>query len=235
MSLIYENIVSVNNRITAIAIQCGRNPQDIVLVAITKKQPLEKISEAISLGIEHIGENRVQEAISKLPLLQRQPPFFHFVGHLQTNKVKALLRLKPCLIHSVDSLHLAECISDAALNENYIQDILLQINTTQETQKSGFSPSEIVNSLHKISELKGIAVKGLMTMGRFTDNPEDNRPYFRALKHLAAKLDSAEISNIEMNLLSMGMTDDFEIAIAEGATHLRIGTAIFGPRTEGVL
>jgi pyridoxal phosphate enzyme (YggS family) len=230
MAIIEQKVKSVQGRINAAAERCGRNPADLLLVAVTKTQSAEIVNEALQSGIRHFGENKVQEAVSKLPLITQPYAGFHFIGHLQSNKVRALLKLEPWLIHSVDSLHLAQSISGELAGTDRIQDILLQVNTSGEQSKSGCEPDELIALAGGISLLPNLSVKGLMTIGRLSDKAEDSRPDFKLLKELAIELKALNVPGIDMQWLSMGMTGDFEIAIEEGANLVRIGSAIFGER-----
>ncbi len=230
MTIIENNIRSVQERISAAALKAGKKPEDIMLVAVTKTQSAEIVNQALKAGIKDFGENKVQEAINKFPLLSKTYKGFHFIGHLQTNKVKALLKLNPVLIHSVDSFHLAMAISKALEGLDKIQPILLQVNTSGEDSKSGIEPERLVELAKEITKLPNLSVKGLMTIGRLSSNPEDCRQDFKLLTHLSQELIRKKIPKLDMKWISMGMTNDFEIAIEEGANLVRIGSAIFGER-----
>jgi pyridoxal phosphate enzyme (YggS family) len=230
MASIEQNVRIVQGRIRAAAERCGRNPEDILPVAVTKTQSAETVNATLQCGIRHFGENKVQEALQKLPLVTVPYAGFHFVGHLQTNKVKALLKLEPYLIHSVDSLHLAKEISGVLEGAGRTQDILLQVNTSGEESKSGCEPDELMQLTREVALLPNLSVKGLMTIGRLSDRAEDSRQDFRLLKELSVELKALNLPGIELQWLSMGMTNDFEIAIEEGANLVRIGSAIFGER-----
>ena len=238
MQSIAENVATIRAGIRAALRESGRAEDDCLLVAVSKTQPAAAILEALDCGIRDFGENKVQEAASKLPELLQQmpegfkPPNFHFIGHLQTNKVKALLRLQPQLIQSVDSFNLAQTISRQLTHP---QDILIQVNTSGEGSKSGMTPSTAWDEIHRIAALPHLMIKGLMTIGLLADDPEDARPGFRALKQLFEKLRAENDPGIEMKYLSMGMTDDYRIAIHEGANLVRVGSAIFGKRERGTL
>jgi pyridoxal phosphate enzyme (YggS family) len=238
MSNILANIKEVQQRISAAAQKAGRDPSEITLVAVTKTIPVEQIKEAIATGITDIGENRIQEAKPKIEQLKsntsqvishKSQVTYHLVGHLQTNKVKLAIELFN-LIHSVDSLHLAEAISKRCREINKVMPVLLEVNVSGETSKFGIPPEKLLEILDKIAILPNIQVEGLMTIAPFSEDPENARPHFRKLKKLFEEIKQKQIQNIEMKYLSMGMTDDFEVAIEEGANVVRIGRAIFGER-----
>jgi pyridoxal phosphate enzyme (YggS family) len=219
---IESNLEKVRLRITRACERAGRNPAGVTLVAVTKNVPAEDIEAAFKLGVRHFGENRVQEARHKIPLLgSLQPkPVWHMIGHLQSNKVKAALEIFD-VIQSVDSLALANIINRKATCK---VPVLLEINIAGEPAKYGFSPEEIVLAFEQISQLPNLDIKGLMTVAPIVSNPEDVRPIFRRLKLMA---DAFHLEHI-----SMGMSDDFEVAVEEGATVVRIGRAIFGERSK---
>lgn len=231
--MIEKNIDALKQRIVLVTQRIGKKADDILLVAVTKTHPAEEIDIALRHGITHIGENKVQEAEDKLPLLKEPYAGFHFVGHLQSNKIHALLRLNPYLIHSVDSLELAEKLNAALEKSGKVQEILLQVNTTGEESKSGMEPEALTDMAEQIAKLKNIKIMGLMTIGKLVEQPEEGRIYFTKLRDLFIKLKAKNIPNVQMQWLSMGMTDDFEIAIEEGANLIRIGSAIFGARNYG--
>jgi len=215
-------------RINQAAAQVGRSGDEITLVAVSKTVEAGRINEAIRNGIDIIGENRVQEAEAKFKQIT-EPVKKHLVGHLQTNKAKKAVELFD-FIQSVDSLRIAEEISKRALDAGRIMDVLVEVNTSCEETKFGVEADQVVPLIEAASMLEGIRIKGLMTIGLFSDNPEDTRPCFRRLKTLFDKLKSAEMPNVRMRYLSMGMTSDFEVAIEEGSNMVRVGTGIFGPR-----
>ncbi len=230
MTAIENNVRAVRDRIEAVAKRKGINSDRILLVAVTKTQTAEIVNQVLKVGITDFGENKVQEAEKKLSHVTEAYRGFHFIGHLQTNKIKALLKLKPCLIHSVDSFHLAMTLSSALEGQDRIQEILLQVNTSGENSKHGIEPQQLFQAAKEIAILPRIRIKGLMTIGRISDNPENSRRDFQLLKSLADELSMANIPKLDINWLSMGMTNDFEIAIEEGANLVRIGSAIFGER-----
>lgn len=207
-----------------------RNSEDIRLVAVSKTQPAEVINAALRAGIDYFGENKVQEAEEKLPLITAPYEGFHFVGHLQSNKVRALLKLEPDLIHSVDSAHIAREISRILEGTDRVQEILLQVNTSGEMSKFGVQPFLVPEAAIEMAELPNVRVMGLMTIGRLSENVEDCRQDFRLLKQLFDNLSKLNVPKLDMKWLSMGMSNDFEIALEEGANLLRIGSAIFGER-----
>ena len=201
----------------------------IRLVAVSKTMPAEVVRDAIKAGILELGENYIQEAKKKINTLAAFPVTWHFIGHLQSNKAKYAVRLFD-LIHSVDSLKLAQELNKYAKKNDKIQAILIQVNVAKEASKSGVYVEDTLQLLKEVSRLENIAVKGLMTMPPFFNAPEKARPYFKSLRKLRDQIKMEAISNISMDELSMGMTGDFETAIEEGATIVRIGTAIFGDR-----
>jgi len=203
----------------------------ITIVAITKGMTLQQIREAQEAGIIDIGENRVQEALIKyngLLTIDHRPPTikWHMVGHLQTNKVKEAVKIF-FLIHSVDSIRLAEEIDRQARENNKMQDVLIQVNTSQEATKSGFNPQNVISAIKEISAFKHINIKGLMTIGPIADDPEESRPCFKLLRELKDEINELRVTGHELRILSMGMTDDFRVAVEEGANMLRLGRAIF--------
>ncbi len=228
MSTIEENIQNVKENIAKSAEKAGKNPEEIVLVAVSKTVEPERIREALKCGINIIGENRVQEAEEKFKQI---PDEFekHLVGHLQTNKAKKAVELFD-MIQSLDSLKLAEELSKRALQKGKIMDVLVETNTSAESTKYGLKPDEVLDFVKQISSFEGIKVKGLMTVGLFSSDLDLVRPCFKELKGLFHELKDENIPNIEMKYLSMGMTQDYEVAIEEGANMVRIGTAIFGGR-----
>lgn len=234
-----ENLQDLKVQIEAQLGKLGRAKDDYLLVAVSKTHPAPVVWEAVAAGATDIGENKVQEALEKIPLIREMgepQPAFHFIGHLQKNKVKPLLGLEPSLIHSVDSFALAERISrlQMELNPHRTQDILVQINCSGEDSKSGMEPEGAIQEILKMRELEGIRVLGLMTIGLLSEDPADAAPGFRRLKAIYDELKAYEDNKLIMKWLSMGMTDDWKIALAEGSNLLRIGSAIFGRRNYGV-
>lgn len=227
---IKNNFYSIKEKIDEVCSHKGINPAEIKLVTVTKTHSAEIVMEALDAGAKYIGENKIQEAQSKLDSLAGHYSEFHFIGHLQSNKIKQLMKLKPALIHSIDKFSTAEKLSDYCVKNNLTQDILIQVNTTEEDSKSGTGEDEVIELINQVALLPNIKIKGLMTIGLFADDPEVTRPYFRNLKRIFDHVQSLNIENVVMQYLSMGMTHDFEIAIEEGANIVRIGSAIFGAR-----
>jgi pyridoxal phosphate enzyme (YggS family) len=229
MSDLKLRLKTIEDRIKNAAASCNRDPGTIGLVAVSKTVPAETVKQAIEAGVNILGENYVQEAREKFRALARYPVSWHFIGHLQTNKAKYAVRLFD-LIHTVDSLKLARELNKQAQKNGKIQQILIQVNISREDTKSGVSVDEILELIIEISRLKSLAVNGLMTMPPYFNEPEKVRPIFAALRDLRDQLKSKAIPNVTLNELSMGMSGDFEVAIEEGATLVRVGTAIFGER-----
>ena len=221
------NYQRVLERLKGAAERSGRNKEKITLLAATKTVDADTINYAIEKGITHIGENRVQELLSKYKLLK--PAHSHFIGHLQTNKVKDIID-KVEMIESVDSLKLANEISKQALKRGITMDVLLEVNIGGEESKSGFAPKEIESAVEEIAKLPAIRVKGLMAIPPATDLPEESRKYFRNMYKLFIDIRDKKIDNSNMSVLSMGMSNDFDIAAEEGATLVRVGTSLFGRR-----
>ena len=230
--MIADNIRSVETRIKNACERAGRNRDDVTLICVTKTMPVEDLRQAYEAGQRCFGENRVQEINDKFPRLPDDIKW-HMIGHLQTNKVRYLMD-KAVMIHSVDSAHLARAISKEAVKAGRVMDILLEVNAAGEESKFGLSREEVLPLVKDIASLPGIHICGLMTVAPFTDDPETNRVFFRNLRELAVDIDRQSIDNVSMAVLSMGMTGDFEVAIEEGATHIRVGTAIFGKRNYDI-
>lgn len=228
MNTISENLKRLDERIENAALRSGRRKEDITLVTVTKNVEPERINDAIDAGIKIIGENRVQEAEEKFKFITKDVEK-HLVGHLQTNKVKKAIELFD-LIQSVDSLHLAEEISKRGNDKGKIAEVLIEVNTSGESSKYGIKPEEVSNLVDQISELGNVKIKGLMTVGLLTEELEKVRPCFVRLMNLFESLKSLKKENVEMRYLSMGMSSDFELAVEEGASMIRVGTAIFGAR-----
>ncbi len=223
-----KRLQHIKNRIEKAAQACGRDPETIRLVAVSKTIPADRVKGAIEAGVTDLGENYVQEARNKFNTLATYPVSWHFIGHLQSNKAKYAVRLFD-LIHSVDTIKLARELNKQSEKVNKIQDVLIQVNVSEENSKSGVYIKDIYDLLKEISLFKNLSIKGLMTMPPFFDAPEKVRPYFSALRHLRDRM-VGDLLNVRLDELSMGMTGDFEVAIEEGATLIRIGTAIFGKR-----
>lgn len=231
--MLVDNLKKVQDNIINAARRAGRNPEDITLIAVSKTKPVSMIQEIYDAGVREFGENKVQEIVSKSEVLP-DDIHWHMIGHLQRNKVKSVID-KACLIHSVDSLRLAVQISEEAVKKGIKSiPILMEINIAGEDTKFGFTADEAFNALKEIAALPNIMVRGLMTSAPYVTDPEDNRKYFRQLKQLCVDLKAKNIDNTSMDLLSMGMTNDYEVAVEEGATHVRVGTAIFGERDYNI-
>jgi len=227
MSL-FSNLEQVHAQIFAAAKAAGRDPATVRLVAVSKTKPAAMIEEAADSGQQIFGENYVQEFIAKIAAV-RAPVEWHFIGHLQSNKVKQIAGLVS-MIHSVDSLSLAREIDRQWARTGKVCDILIQVNLSAEATKSGTTTEEAISLVREVALLQSVRICGLMTLPPFFDNPDAARPYFRELRLLAAEIGSHAISGVAMQELSMGMSGDFEVAIEEGATLVRIGSAIFGHR-----
>lgn len=225
---IAENLEGIRQRIAQAAVKAGRDPNAVRLVAVSKTKPAAAIAEAFECGQVIFGENYVQELVSKAPELPKDISW-HFIGHLQSNKVRQIAGLVS-MIHSVDRLSLAHEINRQWSMLGKTCDVLVQVNISREETKSGTSSDELLELVKEIAALSHVRVKGLMTMPPFFDDPEAARPYFKALNDLARQVEAAQIPGVEMQELSMGMSGDFEAAIAEGATLVRVGSALFGER-----
>lgn len=220
---------SIWEKIHSSAANCGRDPQLVKLVAVSKTQPVEVVREAVSAGVNIVGENYIQEAKEKYNALYREPVIWHFIGHLQSNKAKYAVRMFD-LIHSVDSLKVAAELDKQAVKIGKVQKILIQVNVGKESSKTGALPEKTLSLIRQAAEYKNISIRGLMTMPPFFDEAERVRPYFSNLRKLSERIASECIPGISMQELSMGMSGDFQTAIEEGATLVRVGTAIFGER-----
>ncbi|MBE5923820.1 MAG: YggS family pyridoxal phosphate-dependent enzyme [Lachnospiraceae bacterium] len=230
--MLTDNYNHILEEVRKTAIECGRNPDEITLIAVSKTKPLSDIEKLIKIGVHEFGENKVQELCDKYENVS-QPVNFHLIGHLQTNKVKYVVD-KACLIHSVDSIKLAKEIQKEAVKKQVIAEVLIEVNVAEEESKFGLSISEVLPLIEEISTYSNIHINGLMTIAPFVENPEENRKYFHDLKQLSLDIKSKNIDNVNMNVLSMGMTNDYKVAIEEGATMVRVGTAIFGARNYNV-
>jgi pyridoxal phosphate enzyme (YggS family) len=230
MSTIANNLQQVCDAVKKAALNCGRDPASVKLVAVSKTVPPERIRQAVEAGATDLGENYIQEAREKIEALKDTAVTWHFIGHLQSNKAKYAVRLFE-LVHSVDDLSLAEELDRRARAMGKIQKVLVQVNVAGETTKSGVSPGDVLDLIRKMATLKNLAVCGLMTMPPYFNAPERVRPFFAKLRELRDQIGQAGIPSMSMTELSMGMSGDFKAAIEEGATLVRIGTAIFGERT----
>jgi hypothetical protein len=230
MNAIATNIRSIRERVAQAAASCGRRPEEIVLLAVSKTVPAESISQAADAGLFQFGENRVQEAEGKIAYFRNIRKLeWHLVGHLQTNKARRAVELFD-VIHSLDSLKLAAKLNQASLETGKVLSVLVQVDLSQEETKFGADPAEIRTIAEALSNFRGLRLDGLMTIPPFTEDPERARPYFARLRQLKETMESEQPGCLGKGHLSMGMSHDFTQAIREGATMLRIGTAIFGPR-----
>ncbi len=226
--MIKENLSAVEQNIQAACNRAGRLREEVTLIAVSKTKPVVMIEEVMAEGILDFGENKVQELTSKYEELPKELRW-HLIGHLQTNKVKYVID-KAVLIHSVDSYKLAEQINKEAEKKGIISDILIEVNIAGEDTKYGATVDETCPLIMDIAKLKNLRVRGLMTIAPFVENPEKNREHFRNLRQLKVDIKMKNIDNVTMDVLSMGMTGDYEVAIEEGATMVRVGTGIFGER-----
>ena len=226
---IAENVAVIRAKMDAAALACGRDPKEILLCAATKMNDAEAVREAIRAGVDLCGENRVQELVAKQKENAYEGAPIHFIGHLQTNKVKQVVG-KVDLIQSVDSLRLLKAIDAEAAKQGIVQDVLLEINVGQEDSKSGFDPDEVLSILEQISDFSHIFVCGLMAIPPISQNSGDNRKFFQKILQLSVDITAKKYDNVLVKCLSMGMSDDFEDAICCGSTMIRVGTAIFGKR-----
>lgn len=226
--MITHSVESIKEEINKAAMKAGRNPEDIKLIAVTKTRTTDEMKAAQELGLIDFGENKVQELERKYDDFDEEINW-HLIGHLQRNKVKFIID-KVKLIHSVDSLRLAKEINKEAAKLDLIVNLLIQVNVANEDTKFGLGVNEVLPLLKEISLLKNVKIQGLMTMAPYTDQPEENRQYFKALKNLSVDINNQKMDNIHIRELSMGMTNDYTVAIEEGATMIRVGTGIFGNR-----
>ncbi len=227
---IRENIARVEDQIAAACRRSGRRREDVRLVAVTKTHPAELVREAFAAGLREFGENRVQEGKSKRLALADLGATWHLVGHLQSNKARTA-RENFNWVHSLDSLHLAEKLAQAAAPLDARLPVLIEVNLGEEKSKAGVQSAEVAALAEQIAPLETLELRGLMIVPPYLQNPEEVRPYFRQLRALAREVEARNLPNVSMRELSMGMSHDFEVAIEEGATMVRIGTAIFGERT----
>ena len=227
-----ENYRAIEEKVEKACLRAGRKREDVTLIAVSKTKPVSMIHELLPLGVRDFGENKVQELTEKEELLPKDIRW-HMIGHLQRNKVKYVVG-KACIIHSVDSLRLAEEISKEALKKQISVPILVEVNVAGEESKFGVSVQEAPFLVEQICRLPGIEVKGLMTIAPYVEDPEENRIVFRNLRKLSVDIREKNFDNVTMDILSMGMTGDYEVAIEEGATHVRVGTGIFGERNYNI-
>lgn len=228
--MIKENLEEVREKIRQACQRSGRREEDVTLISVSKTKPVEMLREAYEAGSRDFGENRVQEIMEKYGQMPEDVRW-HMIGHLQKNKVRQVLD-KAVLIHSVDTVELAEQIEKDAAKRDLTVDILLEVNVAEEESKFGFRTEEVEAAVMKIKEFPHVHIKGLMTIAPFVSNSEDNREVFKKLYQLYVDIRSKNIDNVNMSVLSMGMTGDYEVAVEEGATMIRVGTGIFGARTR---
>ena len=226
--MIKENLQEIEKNILKACEKAGRKREEVTLIAVSKTKPVSMVEEAYETGIRDFGENKVQEMCDKFEVLPKDIRW-HMIGHLQTNKVKYLMD-KAYLIHSVDSLKLANEIEKQASKCNKTVDILIEVNIAGEESKFGLAKEEVLALVCDIAKLSHLRIKGLMTIAPYVEDPEDNRLYFRQIKQLSVDINNQNIDNVSMDILSMGMSGDYSVAIEEGATMVRVGTSIFGER-----
>ena len=226
--MIKEQLEEVRERVNAACLRAGRDPKSVTLIAVSKTKPAQAVQEAYEAGARDFGENKVQEILQKQPALPHDIRW-HMIGDLQRNKVHQVIG-KAVLIHAVDSLRLAEQIEQEAAKRNLDVDVLLEINVAKEESKYGFFLEDAEEAIRRISALPHVHIKGLMTIAPFVENPEENRGIFQKLYQFSVDINDKNIDNVTMGVLSMGMSGDFEVAIEEGATMVRVGTSIFGAR-----
>ena len=226
--MITENLKQVHDNKDAACKAVGRDPKEVTLIAVSKTKPVPMLQEAYDAGERVFGENKVQEITDKYPQLP-QDIHWHMIGHLQRNKVKYIVD-KVAMIHSVDSLRLAETIEQEAAKHQVTVPILIEVNVAEEESKFGVKVSEVLPLVESIVAFPHIKIMGLMTIAPYVEDPEENRPIFRQLKKLSVDIDAKNINNVNMSVLSMGMTGDYQVAVQEGATMVRVGTGIFGER-----
>ena len=235
--MVSENLLQIRSRIAAACERSGREPGDVRLIAVSKTKPVEMIREAYAEGQTEFGENKVQEMCQKAEELPELPITWHLIGHLQKNKVRKAVAVA-AMIHSVDTVELAAEIQKEAARIGKVQDILLEVNVAAEESKFGFRPDEVSAAAEEINRMPNVNLCGLMTVAPYTENPSENRVFFRQLRKLAVDIQSKKTDNVSVCCISMGMSNDFEEAVEEGATMVRVGSLIFGERhyadkTEG--
>lgn len=226
--MLQDNLIQVEQNIEEACRRAGRDRSEVTLIAVSKTKPAETLQEAYDLGVRVFGENKVQEMADKYEVLPKDIRW-HLIGHLQRNKVKYIID-KAVLIHSVDSLRLAQTIEKEAIKHNLTAHILIEVNVAREESKFGIFPEDLEALVDEIAKLPHIQVDGLMTIAPFVSDPEENRPVFRELRKLSVDISAKKVDNVNMSVLSMGMTNDYQVAIEEGATMVRVGTGIFGAR-----
>lgn len=230
--MIQENLKKVKENIEKSCAASGREREEVTLIAVSKTKPVSMLMEAYDCGQRIFGENKVQEIMDKYEQMPDDVQW-HMIGHLQRNKVKYIVD-KVAMIHSVDSLRLAETIEQEAAKKNVVVPVLVEVNVAQEESKYGLSPEEVLPFLEKVAHYSHLQVQGLMTIAPFVENPEENREIFHKLRKLSVDIREKNINNITMSVLSMGMTGDYQVAVQEGATMVRVGTGIFGERNYAV-
>ncbi len=230
--MLKENLQQVEENIKKACERSGRDRADVTLIAVSKTKPVEMLQTIYDCGIRDFGENKVQEMCDKMEVLPGDIKW-HMIGHLQTNKVKYIVG-KTELIHSVDSVHLAAEIQKQAVKKDVIVPILIEVNIAEEESKFGIHKEDTIAMVRQIAGMDHLRIKGLMTIAPFVENAEDNRLYFREIKQLSVDIKNQNIDNVSMDVLSMGMTGDYEVAIEEGATLVRVGTGIFGERNYNI-
>lgn len=226
--MIQTNLNQVEENIRTACEKSGRSREEVTLIAVSKTKPVSLLKEAYDAGVRDFGENKVQEMCEKYEVMEKDI-CWHMIGHLQTNKVKYLIG-KTALIHSVDSYKLACEIEKQAAKQDCIMDILIEVNIAEEESKFGLAEEEVIHLVKEVAKLPHVRIKGLMTVAPYVVDSEENRPFFRKIKQLSVDIDNQNIDNVSMNILSMGMTGDYMVAIEEGATMVRVGTGIFGER-----
>ena len=226
--MVAENLAQVQKNINESYNKINRDPNEVTLIAVSKTKPVEMLKEAYDAGARVFGENKVQDIVDKYDQMPSDVKW-HMIGHLQRNKVKYIVD-KVAMIHSVDSLRLAETIEKEAAKKAVIVPILIEVNVAQEESKFGLKPEEVLPLIEQIADFSHIRIKGLMTIAPYVDNAEENREIFRELKKLSVDIAAKNINNVTMSVLSMGMTGDYMVAVQEGATMVRVGTGIFGAR-----
>ena len=226
--MLKDALIEVENNILDACERSGRNPEEVTLIAVSKTEPVEMLQEVYNEGIRDFGENYVQELADKIEIMPKDIRW-HMIGHLQRNKVKYLVGKVAC-IHSVDSLRLAEVINERSIKLGVVTEIMAEVNIAGEESKFGFTRDEVFDFAEKVSTMEGVKLVGLMTSAPYVNDPEENRQYFREMKSLSVDINEKNINNINITELSMGMTNDYIVAVEEGATHVRVGTAIFGAR-----
>lgn len=226
--MVAENLAQVQKNINESCNKINSDPNEVTLIAVSKTKPVEMLKEAYDAGARVFGENKVQEIVDKYDQMPSDVKW-HMIGHLQRNKVKYIVD-KVAMIHSVDSLRLAETIEKEAAKKAVIVPILIEVNVAQEESKFGLKPEEVLPLIEQIADFSHIRIKGLMTIAPYVDNAEENREIFRELKKLSVDIAAKNINNVTMSVLSMGMTGDYMVAVQEGATMVRVGTGIFGAR-----